>query len=433
MVASFLLGGASTIPSTACRYRYELIEAPDNDETKGGSAGSSSRAGSAGDNFVAVGGDAEGGSDAIDPGGRANGTGGSNAAASSGTGGTLGEGGSGDIGPNGDLIVTTNIDEDDAGATVLAPGATGLSLREAITIANSVAGRQIIVFESGIVVAAKSPLPAIIDPIQIIGGELNCAGVGADLSCVTLAAGSSLIDGLQAYESTGPVISVTGGSNSRITNCNFHDVKSLEISGAAGFGNIIGPNNVFQTTQSAGVANYAPGAEIVDNVISDSGDTAVFLSGAADGTLIAGNLLLRSGSAISMSSGTANVRIWHNTIIYNSIAAAFAGQVIGVDLQNNIIAYNDALDALDGASVKFAQYDYNLIYGNGASNCTPCKPGANSVLADPMFINAGAEDFGLDVSSPARNAGVDLGVDRNGAGLNNFNGSAPDLGYLESQ
>jgi hypothetical protein len=165
-------------------------------------------------------------------------------------------------------------------------------------------------------------------------------------------------------------------------------------------------------------------------VISDSGNNAIFLSGTANDTLILGNLLLRCATAIGMASGTTNLRIWHNTIVYNSISGVVLGQAAGVDVRNNIIAFN-TLYGLVGADVKFAQQDYNLMFGNGSGNCNPCTVGANSVLTDPLFVNVAAEDFALGATSPAINAGTDLGVDRNGAGAGNFNGTAPDIGYLE--
>ena len=47
-------------------------------------------------------------------------------------------------------IVTTLIDENDAGATVGTPGGTGLSLREAVALANTTAGDDTIVFHASL-------------------------------------------------------------------------------------------------------------------------------------------------------------------------------------------------------------------------------------------------------------------------------------------
>jgi hypothetical protein len=425
-----------------------------------GAAGAGSQAGSAGDTFVPIGGDAQGGTDAAagaDPGtgGSASGSGGSSvsggaggSAGTTGSGGTSGAGGvsatggtssggsagssgSGGASSVGDLIVTTNADENDAGATVAAPGGTGLSLREAITIANASAGSQTITFQSGIVVALASALPIITDTVQILGGEVNCAAVGANANCLNLAASSSVIDGLRSYDSGGRPIYVTGGTNSQITNCSFDNNRQpLEISANAGLGNVIGPNNLIENAQGHAVAVYSDGASVIDNVISDSANNAIFLSGTANDTLIRGNLLLRAGTAIGMASGTTNVRIWHNTIVYNSVTGVVVGQANGIDLRNNIIAFNTQY-AVNAADVKFTQQDYNLMFGNTSGDCVACTPGPNSVLTDPQFVNAAADDFALGATSPALNAGTDLGVDRNGASAGNFNGAAPDLGYLE--
>ena len=47
-------------------------------------------------------------------------------------------------------VVTTLTDENDPGATVAVPGGTGLSLREAITLANAAAGADTIAFAAGL-------------------------------------------------------------------------------------------------------------------------------------------------------------------------------------------------------------------------------------------------------------------------------------------
>jgi hypothetical protein len=46
-------------------------------------------------------------------------------------------------------------------------------------------------------------------------------------------------------------------------------------------------------------------------------------------------------------------------------------------------------------------------------------------------VNAAGDDFTLQSGSPAIDAGIPVGSDRNGAGAGDYNGTAPDLGYWE--
>jgi hypothetical protein len=71
----------------------------------------------------------------------------------------------------------------------------------------------------------------------------------------------------------------------------------------------------------------------------------------------------------------------------------------------------------DGATT--LDYDYNCWY-----NSTDTLSGANDVTSNPLFNNEGADDYTLASNSPCIDAGVDLGY--------SYNGSAPDIGYWES-
>lgn len=155
------------------------------------------------------------------------------------------------------------------------------------------------------------------------------------------------------------------------------------------------------------------------------------MSGTANDTLIRGNVLVRAGTAaIGMASGTTALKIQHNTIVYSAVSGINVGQASGLDVRNNIFAFNVQY-GLAGADAKFSQQDYNLFFGNGAGHCNPCAVGANSVLLDPAFVDVAGDDYTLSAGSPAIDAGTDLGVDRNGAAVGSFNGAAPDIGALE--
>jgi hypothetical protein len=62
--------------------------------------------------------------------------------------------------------------------------------------------------------------------------------------------------------------------------------------------------------------------------------------------------------------------------------------------------------------------DYNCWY-----DCYTTKSGANDVTSDPLFENAGADDYRLSSGSPCIDEGTDLGFD--------YTGTAPDMGAFE--
>ena len=81
------------------------------------------------------------------------------------------------------ITVTTRFDENDPGATAGAPGGTGLSLREAITLANADEGADTIVFDASLPVrriTLGSDLPAIDSDLTIDGGANGFTVSGED-------------------------------------------------------------------------------------------------------------------------------------------------------------------------------------------------------------------------------------------------------------
>ncbi len=452
LLAATLLSGAFT----ACRLRYETLSDGEGGTGLGGAssgggnsatggveaqgasanAGDGNDPGSGGDNTGSggttgptAGNAGEGGSAGTTMGGSA---GSGDPGGSSGSGGSSGGGGTGGSGSVGDLIVTTNADEANAGATVAAPGGTGLSLREAITIANATAGAQTITFQNGIVVAQTSALPTIADALTISGGVVNGAGIPNNQDCLLIAAGPTTLDGLELYACRGRPIYVTGGNDVHISNCNVHDNSGpVQTADTAGTGTIIGPGNTIAGSTGHCTAIYNDNALVLDNRIQDCGGVVVFLSGTAANTRVIGNLLLRGTFGISMGSGATGTVMWHNTIAQNSASGVNVGQASPNDLRNNIFALN-SIYGVAASDARFTQNDHNLYFGNGSGTCNPCMLGTGSLQSDPLFVNAAGDDFTLQAASPAINAGTPLGVDRNGAAAGDFNGAAPDMGYWES-
>jgi hypothetical protein len=328
-------------------------------------------------------------------------------------------------------VVTTNVDENDAGATVAAPGGTGLSLREAINISNTTGGQQAITFANGIVVAQTSTL-TISDGVTITGGVVNAAGVTNGKDCLVVGAGPTTVDGLELTGCRGRPIYVTGGNDVHISGCKVQQSSGpLWVADTTGTGTIIGPGNAISGSSGHCLAIYNDAAEVLDNRISDCQSVGIFLSGTAANTRIIGNLILRGNFGISMGSGATGTVMWHNTVAQSAASGINIGQASPNDLRGNILAQNTIYGVV-AADARFSQNDYNLYFGNGSGGCNPCAIGANSLQLDPKFVNSAMDDFRLQAGSPAIDKGLPLGLDRNGAAAGDYNGAAPDLGYWES-
>jgi hypothetical protein len=169
------------------------------------------------------------------------------------------------------------------------------------------------------------------------------------------------------------------------------------------------------------------GTLVENNVVLDSAGYGIFLGNPADGAVVVGNLVVggTSGSEI----GGPNIKFAHNTIVESSDQGIIVIDP-GTDFRNNIVAFSGK-EAILGNSGFFTQLDYCIFFDNALGVCTGCNPGANTSTVDPLFVDAANGDYTLMPGSPAVNAGVNLGYDRNGLASGLFYGTGPDLGYHE--
>jgi hypothetical protein len=138
------------------------------------------------------------------------------------------------------------------------------------------------------------------------------------------------------------------------------------------------------------------------NPASGSPATAshAILLGAGDALQGYNNLVYSNGRGGIQIGGT-NIGVYNNTIVSNT-GAGIKVQGTGAILRNNIIYQNTAPIIDQGVGTI---QDHNF-------------------TTDPLFVNAGAQDFHLQASSGAINAGINVGLP--------FNGSAPDDGAFET-
>jgi hypothetical protein len=124
--------------------------------------------------------------------------------------------------------------------------------------------------------------------------------------------------------------------------------------------------------------------------------------------------------------------IHNNTIVGNRGNGIFLDQGAGSgDVRNNIVVANGAIGLKNFADV---QTDFNNLYGNGvggnanyADGPAHVDPGDHTISVDPLFINAAAGDYRLQVGSLCINAGDP------DPRFNDVDGTRNDLGVFGGQ
>jgi hypothetical protein len=297
------------------------------------------------------------------------------------------DGGPMPVGCVADLVVTTTADEDDTGESPEPPHlGAGLSLREAITIANDRAGLDCITFSAVTALSLGSELPSLEDPD---GTAIDGAGA-VSIAGGAVATGFRLISaGNQIYnlEMSGTLVCIqVNGAAAAIRGVHLRDCSTSGILvAAAADATTIGPCLIHDVQDTAIQALGSSGLQIAGCTISNNGGSGV------DATAGGGDLLVE-----------------------NSIVSDNRDYGIALD--------PDAPSAID----------YVDLFGNRLEACLNCTPGTSSLSQNPLFMDATTADYRLQAGSPAIDAGRINGLDVNGAAAGDYNGVAPDMGGLES-
>ena len=144
------------------------------------------------------------------------------------------------------------------------------------------------------------------------------------------------------------------------------------------------------------------------------------------------NVFPCEGQAVGLSCDSVPLFFYHNTF-YNAPFACGACAVRGrLAFLNNIVwgkaGADSALDATGAGAEPFqAAVDYNLYWDNGKTAKSP-TPGLDehSLFADPLFADAGKDDFTVKEGSPVLDKAMRL------PNINdNFVAKGPDIGALE--
>lgn len=138
---------------------------------------------------------------------------------------------------------------------------------------------------------------------------------------------------------------------------------------------------------------------------------------------------LFTGNGRTDGGGAADMRLFEVTVqlINNTFADPLPGSTPGVHLFRGTLTVTNNVFANYGVSVvtnsisspSFIQVDYNLFFN--APLGSSIISGTGNVAADPLFVNAGAGDYRLKLSSPAvdkgRNGAVPASVTQDLSGL----------------
>lgn len=223
---------------------------------------------------------------------------------------------------------------------------------------------------------------------------------------------------LGQWSNYGPVGILTNGINNTIRNNTVRGLKKSQ-SGAAGFGFYTEQWYSYGDGQPSGTGNIYEG-----NYVDNNQGGGIWTSG-GDNEIIRNNVVVNNGgpgivvvksSGAAAPTGTAtNDVVYHNTVVNNGWGESWGS---GIHLQD-----------CAGANVRD-----NIVYGNRTPYFQSGDTGttlANNVTANPLVVNAAGGDYRLTASSPAIDAGANVGITIDRIGTTRPQGGGYDAGAYE--
>jgi hypothetical protein len=226
-----------------------------------------------------------------------------------------------------------------------------------------------------------------------------------------------LIDNNECYDSGWNCMNITSSHNVIIQHNYIHsNPKHAAI-------------NIFPKVSESPQGLYH-GNNVLYNVVSKIGSPgAAIYTRYQTNNLIMGNVVNGNTTGIvfdfdrttSKYSHAANTKVINNTIVNNSNFGFRSNNASNVTLLNNIFAYNGSTDVLfQSGTTADSRADYNLYYSSpkfnwGSSSYSSLSSWAsstgndrNSFDANPGFVGLAGDDFRLNSSSIAIDAGTDV-------------------------
>ncbi len=224
------------------------------------------------------------------------------------------------------------------------------------------------------------------------------------------------------------------------TISNVHD-GMRGLAGSAG--SVVRGNIVFNCTDD-GIDFFGAGVDnniVEKNLVYDCADDGIKVHGGAASNIVRNNIVYQCGSSAYYFSGLNNV--WYHNVADDCIVhfRMSVGDPCSVIMKNNI-SYDTGWRHIDHDVGVAATIDNNryfpdddfqyddILYNTFAAYEAASGQDANSVMEDPLLVNAGAHNYHLLVGSPCRGAGaVGTGVTDDYDGVTR--GSPPDIGAYE--
>jgi hypothetical protein len=262
------------------------------------------------------------------------------------------------------------------------------------------------------------------------GGGLFASGCNLSVSNLAATGNLGAVDGggVHVESSTisfdggqiaGQTASTSGGGLSAVAS----DVSlsGVEISGNSATGLFGGGVASTQTValSASDCAFFNNSATLGAGLYTSDGDATV-----NHNIFYSNNATATGGAVFVTNAGTGSVI--GNTVDGNTSGGVGVGgmAIAGspIDVFNNIVTNSTGI----GLSCGGVNNSYNLVWNNSGGDYSGCSPGSGAISVDPLFVNAGAMDYHLAMSSPA----IDAGNPDNA--YDDPDGSRGDIGYYGS-
>ncbi len=265
----------------------------------------------------------------------------------------------------------------------------------------------------GIQIGAKPETPNACDGFKILNNIVSRPSTEVQKGCIIQEMGDNgIIAGNQCFKGR---FSLSSSGNNNIIEHNY----------CTGFGTA-GGIRVSENTPMSGM-------KIRYNIVSQSpGFAGITIMNDKGGTTNRSNFEIYNNTVYNtyygivvsqpFSGSIRNNIVWSpsaNPRTRVSVASIIPGETLTIN--NNI--YKDASTEAMASIAGTVHYNLASIQAAGYD--------LNSSVADPLFVNAGTQDFHLQPGSPAIDFGANVGLTEDYAGTAVPQGGAPDLGALE--
>jgi hypothetical protein len=319
-----------------------------------------------------------------------------------------------DGGLAGCFVVTTSADEEDAEESPQPPHlGSGMSLREAIQLANQASGPDCIGFARPMAIAVVAgDLPEAVDPAGLLidgGGaagrvQVIGAGPGAATTGLRFGAGPAEVRDLD-LSGFGTCLATSSSGSQLGRGLDVHDCGT-------------------------GILVAAADVALRGILAHDNAGHGILITAAAERVDLFQVAAFDNGGDGVSAPATTGLRVRHATLAFNAGAGIDAREGgSAATVLNSVFSENTGPGVAVDAQASLDALDYCDFYED---TCEGCAIGASSIATNPRFTDLIGRDLSLKAGSPCMDAGIDTGLDTNGDQPGLFGGRGPDLGTFES-